>query len=116
MNRAEAIKSMEAGYKVTHSLFSKGEYIKMENGALIDESGINLCFGQIDFWADRLDEMWDTNWNYFDYNEDSLVYDQKRILKLDRNFHVYIHGNPYLVEFKKDDSGKFLKIYYKNIE
>ncbi len=37
----------------------------------------------------------------------------KSVLKLDRNFHIYIHGNTDLIEKGTDDDGrKFYKIYY----
>ena len=38
----------------------------------------------------------------------------KSVLKLDKNFHIYIHGNTDLIEKGMDDDGrKFYKIYYK---
>jgi 37-kD nucleoid-associated bacterial protein len=38
----------------------------------------------------------------------------KSVLKLDRNFHVYIHGNRELIEKGVDEEGKkFYKLYYK---
>lgn len=38
----------------------------------------------------------------------------KSVLKLDRNFHVYIHGNRELIERGEDETGrKFYKLYYK---
>lgn len=39
----------------------------------------------------------------------------KSVLKLDKNFHVYIHGNRELIERGEDENGrKFYKIYYEN--
>ena len=39
----------------------------------------------------------------------------KSILKLDRNFHIYIHGNKDLIEHGVEKDGrKFYKIYYEN--
>ena len=39
----------------------------------------------------------------------------KSILKLDKNFHIYIHGNKELIQQGEDDNGrKFYKIYYTN--
>lgn len=39
----------------------------------------------------------------------------KSVLKLDKNFHVYIHGNRELIERGEDADGrKFYKIYYQN--
>lgn len=38
----------------------------------------------------------------------------KSVLKLDRNFHIYIHGDKSLIERGVDDDGrKFYKIYYR---
>ena len=37
----------------------------------------------------------------------------RSVLKLDRNFHIYIHGNRELIQQGKDADGrKFYKIYY----
>jgi hypothetical protein len=39
----------------------------------------------------------------------------KSVLKLDKNFHIYIHGNRELIEQGIDESGrKYYKIYYEN--
>lgn len=39
----------------------------------------------------------------------------KNVLKLDKNFHIYIHGNKDLIEQGIDENGrKFYKIYYEN--
>lgn len=37
----------------------------------------------------------------------------KSVLKLDKNFHVYIHGDRSKIERGQDDQGKFYKIYYE---
>ena len=39
----------------------------------------------------------------------------KSILKLDKNFHIYIHGNKELIEkgFDEDKSMNFYKVYFK---
>lgn len=39
----------------------------------------------------------------------------KSVLKLDKNFHIYIHGHKELIEQGIDENGrKFYKIYYEN--
>jgi hypothetical protein len=47
---------------------------------------------------------------------DSAVKKQARILKsvikLDKNFHIYVHGNRNLIEQGCDGKGKYYKIYY----
>jgi hypothetical protein len=37
----------------------------------------------------------------------------KSVIKLDKNFHIYIHGNRNLIEQGSDAKGKFYKVYYK---
>jgi len=39
----------------------------------------------------------------------------KSVIKLDRNFHIYIHGNRELIEQGSDEKGKYYKVYY-NVE
>lgn len=43
---------------------------------------------------------------------DKLPCFKKCVIKLDKNFHVYIHGDRNLIENGADDRGKFVKIYY----
>ncbi len=40
----------------------------------------------------------------------------KHVMKLDKNFHVYVHGNPELIErgFDEQRQMKFYKLYYTN--
>ena len=40
----------------------------------------------------------------------------KSVIKLDRNFHIYVHGNRNLIEQGEDEKGKFYKVYYENEE
>ncbi len=37
----------------------------------------------------------------------------KSVIKLDKNFHIYVHGNRNLIEQGEDDKGKFYKVYYQ---
>jgi hypothetical protein len=37
----------------------------------------------------------------------------KSVIKLDKNFHIYVHGNRQLIEQGEDEKGKFYKVYYK---
>lgn len=36
----------------------------------------------------------------------------KSVIKLDKNFHIYVHGNRDLIEQGEDERGKFYKVYY----
>ena len=38
----------------------------------------------------------------------------KSLIKLDKNFHIYIHGDRNLIEQGEDDRGKFYKTYFTN--
>jgi hypothetical protein len=35
------------------------------------------------------------------------------VIKLDKNFDIYVHGNRELIEQGHDEKGKYYKIYYK---
>jgi len=37
----------------------------------------------------------------------------KSVIKLDKNFHIYVHGDRNLIEQGEDDQGKFYKIYFR---
>ena len=37
----------------------------------------------------------------------------RSVIKLDKNFHIYVHGNRNLIEQGVDENGKFYKIYYR---
>jgi len=37
----------------------------------------------------------------------------KSIIKLDKNFHIYVHGNRNMIEQGSDVKGKFYKVYYE---
>ena len=37
----------------------------------------------------------------------------KSVIKLDKNFHIYVHGNRNLIEQGQDEKGKFYKVYYQ---
>lgn len=37
----------------------------------------------------------------------------RSVIKLDKNFHIYVHGNHDLIEKNSDEKGKFYKIYYE---
>lgn len=39
----------------------------------------------------------------------------KAIVKLDKNFHVYRHGSHKNIEAGTDKKGKFIKLYYEEI-
>ena len=36
----------------------------------------------------------------------------KSVIKLDKNFHIYVHGNRSLIEQGEDEHGKFYKLYF----
>ncbi|WP_346238701.1 nucleoid-associated protein [Niabella insulamsoli] len=40
----------------------------------------------------------------------------KSVIKLDKNFHIYIHGNRNMIEHGEDDKGRFYKLYFNNEE
>lgn len=57
----------------------------------------------------RLQEAFDVNQTAV--KKQSRVF--KSIIKLDKNFHVYIHGSRELIERGEDEHGKFYKLYFQ---
>ena len=52
----------------------------------------------------------------FDINESAVkkqARNFKSVIKLDKNFHIYVHGDRQLIEQGEDEKGKFYKVYYK---
>jgi len=37
----------------------------------------------------------------------------KSVIKLDKNFHIYVHGNRNLIEQSEDERGKYYKLYFR---
>lgn len=68
MTRQQAIKEMQAGKKVTHVFFATDEYVEMQDGKLIDESGYNLNWNL--FWSIRTSPYWTTQgWSLYSENQ-----------------------------------------------
>ncbi|MFA6806597.1 MAG: nucleoid-associated protein [Bacteroidales bacterium] len=40
----------------------------------------------------------------------------KSVIKLDKNFHIYVHGDRKLIEQGQDERGKYYKVYYREEE
>lgn len=38
----------------------------------------------------------------------------KSVIKLDKNFHIYVHGDRKMIEQGEDDKGKFYRLYYED--
>lgn len=52
----------------------------------------------------------------FDINEEAVKKQArsfKSVIKLDKNFHIYVHGNSSLIEKGSDEKGKYYKVYYE---
>ena len=47
---------------------------------------------------------------------DKTTGNRKSVVRLDKNLHLYIHGDKGKVEESKDEKGKFLKVYYEEIK
>jgi hypothetical protein len=60
---------------------------------------------------------WDIEFSDSFTISDSAVKKQARVfksvIKLDKNFHIYVHGDRNLIEQGEDERGKYYKVYYK---
>lgn len=99
-------------YFKTHDSFEKEEF---EKEVLFHENVID-SFRRFDEQVRREKDMEipeDFSINKHAVKKQARVF--KSVLKLDRNFHIYIHGNRELIEQGVDEDGrKFYKIYYMN--
>lgn len=50
------------------------------------------------------------------YISDNAVKKQARsfksVIKLDKNFHIYVHGDRHMIEQGEDEKGRYYKVYY----
>ena len=63
MTRAEAIKAMREGKKVTHEHFSSEEWATQENGQIVLEDGVRC--DPDEFWKYRMSEIFNDGWTIF---------------------------------------------------
>lgn len=65
MTKQEAIEQMQKGKKVTHRFFTNDEWIESNlHGTMLFLSGISHCSAN-EFWRDRTDESWNSDWEIF---------------------------------------------------
>ncbi|HPT71867.1 MAG TPA: nucleoid-associated protein [Candidatus Cloacimonadota bacterium] len=99
-------------YFKTHESFEKDEFEKN----VFQNNGIIQSFRNFDttYREDNNIELTDR----FDISPQAVKKQSrifKSVLKLDKNFHIYIHGNRDLIEQGVDKDGrKFYKIYFEN--
>lgn len=51
-----------------------------------------------------------------DYVSTETKTTHKSVIKLDKNFHLYIHGSHELIEQGEDEKGKFIKVRYEKMD
>ncbi len=102
-------RSME--YFKTHESFNKGEF---EREVLQDKEVIKSFRKFDEIYREDNEVAFPDN---FDISETAVKKQAKvfkSVLKLDKNFHIYIHGNKEMIEQGVEKDGrKFYKIYYK---
>jgi hypothetical protein len=59
MTRADALKTLEFGHKITHQLFGDDEYLYQKDGTIYTEDGFPVMD---EFWEIRDTPMWDVDW------------------------------------------------------
>ncbi len=114
VNKADQIdmlnKSMD--YFKTHDNFNKKEFEK----EVLNDAGIIKSFRKFDEtyredYSIQLDETFEISPHAV--KKQARIF--KSVLKLDKNFHIYIHGNRELIEQGVEKDGrKFYKIYFEN--
>lgn len=64
MTKQEAIAfAMSTGKPITHQYFADDEFIRYENGKLIDE--LDICLPEHEFWDARTGGFWENGWKEY---------------------------------------------------
>ena len=63
MTKADAIRAMSNGEKVTHNYFSSEEWVTEQNGRFLFEDDCKCEFN--DFWIDHDGTTWQDGWSIF---------------------------------------------------
>ena len=66
LSKEEAIYAMHKGHKVTHRLFTLGEYVYIKDRLIHTEDGAKCT--QEEFWKHRSDRYWETDWELYTEN------------------------------------------------
>jgi hypothetical protein len=114
MNKADQIdylnRSMD--YFKTHNTFDQNEF----EDQVFNDSGVIKSFHDFNqSYQDNYNTDLNSSFGIsaMAVNRQSRIF--KGVLKLDKNFHIYIHGNSELIEQGVEDDGrKYYKIYYDN--
>ncbi|MBK9479999.1 MAG: nucleoid-associated protein [Bacteroidetes bacterium] len=112
VNKTEQIellnRSME--YFKTHESFNKGEFER----EVFQDTAVIKSFRSFDkLYREDNDIEFPDNFDISDKAVKKQARVFKSVLKLDKNFHIYIHGNKELIEQGIEKDGrKFYKIYY----
>jgi hypothetical protein len=114
VNQADKIDLLNRSveYFKTHDSFNKKEF----EDKVFQDSGIISSFRNFDRTYCEENEIQSTDSFAISpkaVKKQSRIF--KSILKLDKNFHIYIHGNREMIEQGVDTDGrKYYKIYYQN--
>lgn len=52
----------------------------------------------------------------FEKTLEEIAQGHKRVILLDRNFHVYVHGPLNKLKISKDRNGRYVKLYFDEIK
>ena len=61
LTKQQAYEAMEAGKKITHSLFGAEEFLYMTDGNMYEEAGYRFEAG----WEMRTEDYWLTGWRVY---------------------------------------------------
>jgi hypothetical protein len=109
-----------AGY-IMNTGMQYGIYdLKFDEQTFLSESEYKRHWSAIQSWLKEIDETefyscYHRACDFLLQSDKGIIHrTTKNIYKLDRNFHVYVHGDKAQLQEGTDDKGKFLKLYYIN--
>jgi hypothetical protein len=113
LTRAEQIDLLNRSvdYFKTNEEFNKAEF---EEIVFQDKEVIDAFRNYDSNYREQNELQMDDNFGISPYAVKKQARVFKSVLKLDKNFHIYIHGDKNLIERGVDNDGrKFYKIYYE---
>jgi len=117
----EGTEMLIAGY-IMNTGMQFGIYdLKFDEQSFMSESDYKRQWSAIQSWLKLIDETefyscYHKACDYLLQADKGIIHrENQSVFKLDRNFHVYIHGDKSQVEWLEDKKGKFIKLRYINL-
>lgn len=94
--------------EIKAKLLIASKYIRQHRDAMAADEVIEFCIGDINRMLEEIERK--------NTIIELINNGTKKVLRLDKNFHVYIHGSLSNIDMSQDLKGKFVKLYYEKLD